>query len=155
MYGFEKRHRHKPGIIARGGNSDSCQFRQTRDCAYVLDRTGSADHVPGNAHGWIFAFELRDSTERRQKLRRLRRMFPALVDLPHCLRMQARVLPDIEGMQVETKTVYLAEQWIEEQLGQTRAGILLQALADKVEIPPKLAHIAVCLPMPRVVSGST
>ena len=59
---------------------------------------------------------------------------PTLAHLGQRLGVQARVLADVEGRKMKSKSAHLAQKRINHQLGQSLAAIRRQAFADQQKI---------------------
>ena len=58
----------------------------------------------------------------------------AYIDLGQRLGVQARVLADVEGRKMKSKSAHLAQQRINHQLGQPQPAVRRQAFADQLKI---------------------
>ena len=151
--GFEERHRHEARVAARPEpfDRDAAQPRQADHGQHIFHGGGAADDVVADGFGRAAVLDFGDHAEGFEHARRFRRRARRAARARWCRRwlpcracgVNARVLADVERVQMEAEGAHLQDERIDERARDAQAAIGGQRGAQSFEIVEKFVHRAV------------
>ncbi len=152
--GFEERHRHQAGIeagtFACTLHRDAAQPRQPDHGEHIFHRGCAADDVLANGLGRAAVLDFGDDAEGFEHARRLRREAAGQRRRDGVgdrflqgRGVNARVLADVERVQMQAEGAHLQDQRIDQRARDAHAAIRSQRGAQRLQIVDEILHRAV------------